>query len=344
VARSTVVKLGFGLVTCQRYPGDSRSDADLYREALELAEETDRLGFDAYWLSEHHFVDDAYMPSLLTFAAAVAARTERIEVATGVVLAPLHDPLRLAEDAATVDLVSGGRLLLGVGLGWRQEEFEALGIEQRRLGRRLEEIVEALRQSWSDGLVTAGVPQPVAVTPKPARPDGPPIWIGGSAEPAVRRAGRIADGYLASRIALDDFAERCGWLREELERSERDPSAFGIGVSIVCFPWPDPEEGWRLVRDHAHYLLWKYADMAGARARTGPPPPAPPLSADDEQRLRAAAIVATPEQVAERIRGYAEAAGDNFQFVARAYFPGLDPQVQREVVRLLAEDVAPLLR
>jgi probable F420-dependent oxidoreductase len=339
------VKLGFGLVTCQRYPGDPRSDADLYRHALELAEEAERLGFDAYWLSEHHFVDDGYMPSLLPVAAAVAARTERIEVATGVLLAPLHHPLRLAEDAATVDLVSGGRLVFGVGLGWREEEFEALRVEQRRLGRRLEEIIETLRQAWSDGLVTVGVPEPgVAVTPKPARPGGPPIWIGGSAEPAVRRAARIADGYLASRIPLEAFSERVAWLRDELDRAGRDPSGFEIGISIMCFPWPDPEEGWRLVRDHAQYVLWKYVDMAGARARTGPPPPAPPLTPDEEPRLRASAAVGTPEQVAEQIRAYAEAAGDNFHFVARAYFPGLDAQVQREVLRILAEDVAPLLR
>jgi alkanesulfonate monooxygenase SsuD/methylene tetrahydromethanopterin reductase-like flavin-dependent oxidoreductase (luciferase family) len=339
------VKIGFGLVTCQRYPGDERSDADLYREALELAEEAERLGLDSYWLSEHHFVDDGYMPSLLPVAAAVAARTQRIEVATGVVLAPLHNPLRLAEDAATVDLLSGGRLVLGVGLGWRSEEFKGFGVGQRGLGRRLEEIVTILRQAWSDRLVTVGVPEPgVAVTPKPARPGGPPVWIGGSAEPAVRRAGRIADGYLASRMSLEAFAERVGWLRDELERNGRDPEGFEIGNSIFCFPWRDAAEGWRLIREHARYSLWKYVDMAGARARTGPPPAPPALTEEEEQRLRSAVIVGTPEQVAERVRSFADAAGGTFHLVARAYLPGLDADVQREALRLLAEEVSPLLR
>jgi alkanesulfonate monooxygenase SsuD/methylene tetrahydromethanopterin reductase-like flavin-dependent oxidoreductase (luciferase family) len=339
------VKIGFGLVTCQRYPGDARSDADLYREALELAEEAERLGLDSYWLSEHHFVDDAYMSSLLPVAAAVGARTERIEIATGVVLAPMHNPLRLAEDAATVDLLSRGRLVLGVGLGWRSEELEAFEVEQRRLGRRLEEIITVLRQAWSDGLVTVGAPEPgVAVTPKPSRPGGPPIWIGGFAEPAVRRAGRVADGYLATRASPEVFAERVGWLREELERHGRDPASFELGNSILCFPWPDPDEGWRLIREHAHYSSWKYADMAGARARTGPPPAPPALTAQQERRLRAAAIVGTPEQVAELVRAYSDAAGDTFHLVARTYLPGLDADVQREALRLLAEDVAPLLR
>jgi alkanesulfonate monooxygenase SsuD/methylene tetrahydromethanopterin reductase-like flavin-dependent oxidoreductase (luciferase family) len=339
------VKLGYGLITCQRYPGDARTDADLYGEALELAEEAERLGLDSVWLSEHHFVDDGYMPSLLVTAAAIAARTERIEIGTGVILAPLHQPLRLAEDAATVDLISRGRLTLGVGLGWRAEEFEGLGVSQRGLGRRLEEIVATLRQAWSDGLVTTGVPEPgVSVTPKPPRPGGPPIWIGGGAEAAVRRAGRIADGFLASRATPEIFSVQADWIREEAERAGRDPAAVVLGANLAVFAWPDAEEGWRLVRDHFHSMRWKYLDMAGARARTGPLPSPPPLTPEEAEELRAEGLIGTPEQVAERIRAYREVAGEDFHFVARLDYPGLDQGVQREALRVLAEDVAPLVR
>ena len=150
------VRLGFGLVTCQRYPGDERTDTDLYREAIELAREAERLGFDSVWLSEHHFLDDAYMPSLLPVAAAMSAVTERVEIGTALLLAPLYEPVRLAEDAATVDLLSGGRLVLGLGQGWREEEFEALRVPLRARHRRLEDAVATLRQAWGDGLVTGG--------------------------------------------------------------------------------------------------------------------------------------------------------------------------------------------
>src|SRR5262245_36733659 len=291
------MKLGFGLITCQRYPGDPRNDADLYREALELCVEAERLGLDSVWLSEHHFVDDGYMPSLLVTAAAIAARTARVEIGTGVILAPLHDPLRLAEDAATADLISAGRLILGVGLGWRVEEFEVLGVSQRGLGRRLEGIIQTLREAWSDGLVTAGGRDPdVSVTPKPPRPAGIPIWIGGGAEPAVRRAGRIADGFLATGATPEVFAVQAAWIREEAERTARDPSSVVLGANVAVFAWPDADEGWRLVRDHLHYMRWKYVDMAGARARTGTIPAPPPLTRADEDELRTSALVGAPAE------------------------------------------------
>src|ERR671936_371952 len=274
------MRLGFGLITCQRPPGERRSDAELYRDAIDVSVLAERLGLDSVWLSEHHFVDDGYMPSLLPVAAAIAARTERVTIGTALLLAPLHDPVRLAEDAATVDLNSGGRFVLGLGLGWRAEEFEGLGISQRDRRRRLIDAIVVMRQAWSDGPVagTWTAPYPGTwVAPMPAA-GGPPVWIGGSAEPAVRRAGELADGFMASSPSPSGLARMAGWIRDEMARRGRDPAGFEWSVHAPTFHWHG-DDAWGRVRDHRWYVDWKYGDMAGARGRTGPaanPPPPPP--------------------------------------------------------------------
>jgi alkanesulfonate monooxygenase SsuD/methylene tetrahydromethanopterin reductase-like flavin-dependent oxidoreductase (luciferase family) len=290
-------------------------------------------------------VDDGYMASLMAVAAAVAARTERIEIGTGLLLAPLHDPVRLAEDAATVDLLSHGRLLLGLGMGWRAEEFEGLGIPMSERRTRLIDAVSVLRQSWGDGLVTGTKRRRypgMSVRPKPFRPGGPPIWIGAVAEPAVRRAGRIGDGYMGGDSGPAEFAEQVGWVREGLaEAAVQRP--FELSIYQPTFAW-EGEDAWPLVRDHRHYLNWKYEDMDEARGRAGDAPQPPPLTPESEAEIRRHALVGTPEQVAEGIRVYSEAAGGDLHFVAQLYWPGMPYQRQREAMRVFAELVAPLLR
>ena len=332
------MRFGYGFITCQRHPDDPRSDAELYREAIELSEEAEALGFGSVWTSEHHFQDDAYMPSVLPLSAAIAARTERIDIGIGVALAPFYDPIRLAEDAATVDLISNGRFILGLGLGWLDWEFEALGIPIRERVARTVEAIETCRQAWGDGLLEgAGV----SVTPKPPRPGGPPIWIGAAAEPAVRRAARLGDGFMSVELGVEAYATQVGWIREEL--AARDAPDFELSGYWPVFTW-DGDDAWERVRPHAHYMAWKYRDSAAAKGRLGPLPLPPALSDADEATLRAGVVCGTPEQVAEHIRALADAAGPRFTFVGRHYFPGMDREMMRRSTRLFAEQVMPALR
>lgn len=340
------MRLGYGYLTAQHHPDDPRTDVEIYREAIEVAVELEESGLDSVWTSEHHFVDDGYMPSQLPVLAAIASRTSRIRLGTGVLLAPMFDPLHLAEDAATVDLISDGRLILGLGIGWREEEFEGFGVSVRERASRIEGHLAVLRQAWSDGLVTGDGRHfrydGLNLTPKPAQRGGPPIWLGAGAEPAVRRVGRLADGYLAGPASPEGLARRMGWIREEAVAAGRDPGAITANLYRPTFVWRDGD-AWDRVREVAWYMDWKYGDMEtarGSRARHRPPA----MSAEDEERLRRQTVTGSPDQVAERIAEYADVLGPEGTYVARAHFPGLDPGVAAESRRLLVEEVMPRLR
>src|SRR5436309_8333911 len=187
--------IGIGLFTGQVPPDSSRTFVQEYREIVDLARLAETLGFESVWVSEHHGAGDGYMSSLLPTLAALAAATEHIKLGTGVMLTPFHHPLRLAEDAATVDLISGGRLILGLGLGWREEEFRMFGVPLRERVRRTVEAIDVLRRAWTgerfsyEGRVYRY--DRVMITPAPERPKGGtiPIWLGGSVQPGIQRAG-----------------------------------------------------------------------------------------------------------------------------------------------------------
>ncbi len=331
------MRLGFGLLTCQRFPGDPRSDEDLYAEALDLAVYAEELGFDSVWTSEHHFVDDAYAPSLLPLCAAIAARTSRVQIGTGLLLIPLHDPIRVAEDAATVDLISRGRLILGLWLGWRAEEFDGFGVQLGERVQRLEHAVEVLRGAWA-GEPVAGNGADVIVSPRPGRAGGPPIWIGAGAERAVRRAGRIADGFIADGDAPEAFGEQVRWALDE-----GGGRPLSVALHAETFVWSGPD-AWDIIAPHLRYVSWKYDDMEEARLRSGPSASPPPMTSEDARGLRSEIVFGTPREVADRIHAFEEAAGTDVHFVADLYWPGIDGTVQRETMRLFAEDVIPLLR
>jgi alkanesulfonate monooxygenase SsuD/methylene tetrahydromethanopterin reductase-like flavin-dependent oxidoreductase (luciferase family) len=339
------VEFGFGLITCQRYPGDERTDVELYAEAIDLAVEAERLGFDSVWTSEHHFVDDGYLPSVLPLSAAIAARTERITIGTGVLLAPLHEPIRVAEDAAVVDLISGGRVILGLGIGWRVEEFEGLHVPMSERGARLEDDVEVYRRAWRGELVTGGrrgrYPN-VSVRPMPARPGGPPIWIGGSEEPALRRAGRLGDGFMASESRASTLAEQAQIVRDARTAGARDP-AFTISVHLPTFAW-NGGDAWDRVRDHSWYVEWKYDDMDQSRSSVGPPKPPPPPTLEQEGSLRGGMLLGRPDAVVNQIAQLRDAVGGDLHYIARLYWPGMDLDVQREAMTVFAEEVIPRLR
>lgn len=156
-----------------------------YAYWLELATEADRLGADSLWLSEHHFFDDGYLPQPLTFAAAVAARTTRVRIGTAVLLAGLRRGVQLAEESAIVDILSNGRLDLGVGVGYRPAEYEAYGADITQRYVLLERVVREIREWWTGAVLQ---PPPVA--------GEVPVWGGFFGPRGARLAGRLGMGLL----------------------------------------------------------------------------------------------------------------------------------------------------
>ena len=200
------VSFGVALYTGQRAAEDGRP---MYQDAARLAQ--------------------------AAVAAAVAATTSRIRIGTGLAVAPLHNPVRLAEDAAVVDHLSGGRLILGLGAGYLPQEFRAAGSDWAVRGRRLEETVAVLRAAWTGRPFTHQgsifTLEEVTVTPAPVQ-QPLPIWIGAYAPAAVERAGRVADGHLVGRAApgvVDSVSEALA-----RHRDPADPGfTFGVNVSTV---------------------------------------------------------------------------------------------------------------
>lgn len=348
------MRFGLGQFTLQIPPWDDRSHEQLYADTLALAELADKGGFSSFWLAEHHGAGDGYNPALLPFLSAVAARTRRLEVGTAVLLAPFHDPLRVAEDAAVVDNIAGGRLNLGLGLGWAPEEYRMFGVDTKRRGKRLDEFVEVLRRAWTqerfsfDGEFLTY--DDVAITPKPAplRASGvelphPPIFLGGNVEPALRRAALRGDGYFPPSVtggpdALVARAKELVALREELgvERPFRYGAFVPVGIGA------DADEAWAKIRDgvlhvRGAYLMWAQNQRDVSKAVEG--------MAAFEQQVRDGCIVGTPAQVIEQLKPMADALdglglADVFVSVILAP-PGMQPGVAREQVERFAGDIIP---
>ncbi|HWL49367.1 MAG TPA: LLM class flavin-dependent oxidoreductase [Acidimicrobiia bacterium] len=336
------MSLGFGLLSAQLRPGETNWSR-AYHETISIAVEAERLGLSSVWTTEHHFVDDGYMPSLAVVSGAIAAATSTIEIGTGVILAPLHHPLRLAEDAATVSLLSGGRFTLGLGLGWSEVEFAALGARMDRRGRAMEEVLSILPQAWTGQPFAheGSVYQFPELAVRPAPSQRIPILIGGGAEPAIRRAARLADG-IYSNASTNGFLRQLEWIKDECDRIGRDPAEMRIVHYSVILPDDSAEDAWARYTDHLWHMTWKYSDMEASANRAGPPPPAPMMTeADRGALLRRATIAGSSDQIVETLLELRDRAGVSVEFAARSYFATLDYGAQIELMTRLAEEVAP---
>ena len=210
-----------------------------FEDTIQECERAEAAGFDSVWLGEHHNSQTLY-PMPLIGLAAIASRTRRLRLGTGVLLLPLYHPLAVAEEAAMVDVISGGRLILGVGAGYAPEEFAAFGVSIKERGSRMDEAVPLIHRLWSEEKVThAGRHYRVTdatVGPRPVQRPRPPIWFAGWVEPAIRRAGRLGDAWLGGPSAkLDELAACVRLYREARQAAGRDPDGGDVALMRYVF-------------------------------------------------------------------------------------------------------------
>jgi alkanesulfonate monooxygenase SsuD/methylene tetrahydromethanopterin reductase-like flavin-dependent oxidoreductase (luciferase family) len=334
------MKLGTGLFTGQRRPDDDRSMSDLYDEILTLGRAIDDAGLDSAWVSEHHFAEDGYLSGTMPALGALAAVTDDIEIGTCIALAPLYDGIRLAEDAATVDLLSDGRATLGLAIGSNPDEFDAFGVPQDERVERLADQVKLLRAAWSDGPLEYDaefhdVTPDLNVTPKPD--ETVPLMLGGAAKPAVRRAARTADAWCApSKLSLSGIEKRVEDIHAVRDEEGLDDE-FTVYALVHGWVGDSREEAWEAMKPGYFYLQRRYAEIFSGES-------VDELAAERKRELKEQAIFGTPEQVAVELERYRTAAGDDVHIVFRTYHPGVGTDAMVECVDRLGSEVAPELR
>jgi alkanesulfonate monooxygenase SsuD/methylene tetrahydromethanopterin reductase-like flavin-dependent oxidoreductase (luciferase family) len=341
----------FGLLWPFRNPAFARVPWDeLYSAHLELVVESEALGFDYAWLTEHHFVDDGYSPSLFSIGGAIAARTTRIRIGTFVLLLPMHNPVEVAENTATLDLISGGRFEIGVGLGYRRAEFDNQGIPRSNRGVRMEEGLAVIRRLLSDETVTFEGRftklRDLRITPPALQRPHPPIWAGGIAPKAIDRVARLGFHYLNGGAA-----DPANAYDEALRDHGRDPQNFNIAGQRVVYVAPTREEAWAIAARPLHHVASEYLqwfveesdDPQFEHTMASIPSVEEIIHAQEFDFFGEAAIVGTPEDAIAQIQDYV-GRGRISHLVCALPLPGMTSEQIRSGMELFARKVIPHFR
>jgi alkanesulfonate monooxygenase SsuD/methylene tetrahydromethanopterin reductase-like flavin-dependent oxidoreductase (luciferase family) len=313
-----------------------------YRESLEEVTRAEELGFDSVWMEEHHSVRNHYWPSPLTVLAGYATRTSRMTLGTDILVAPFYHPVRLAEDVAMLDIVSNGRMVLGIAIGYKPDEFALYGAELDKRGARFEEQLRIMSALWrgehvqwkSDSYTVDGRLEPLPVTTPQ-----PPVWIGGWGELTLRRAATLADNWIPGPTA-------------DLRRLLDGKKKFLANREAAGRATPPAE--WPLTRDviiaetdaRARQLAEEHIMIAYRREYAGGwrHPFIDASIATDLDRLMADRfIIGGPDQCVAQIRRFVEQYGMT-HLICRMFFPGMPHQHIMKELDLLAKEVLPAFR
>jgi probable F420-dependent oxidoreductase len=310
-------------------------------EAIAEAQLAEASGFDSCFFGEHHQDRDGFLPSPLIVATAVAARTTRLRVGTSVILLPLHHPVRVAEDVITLDLVSKGRVVLGVGIGYQPADFRAFAVPMEHRMARFEESLDILRLCW------AGEPlsfrgkhytlEDVQIRPRPFQRPGPPLWIGASVPAAARRAGRVADGFVGTpSTSLENATRLADIYRGTAREAGRQPEVIQMRDAWVAATRAEADA---VYGPHVMTAYRYYWENRLAEFRTMPPGTPFTLDSLAPDRL----ILGDPETCVREFQRWQKATGaSTFLLRLRHAHSGGPPHDRiMAAIRLFGERVIP---
>lgn len=313
-----------------------------FREALEEVERAEALGFDSVWLAEHHGVRDHYWPAPVQMLTALAARTSRLVLGANVCVFPFYHPVRLAEETALLDVVSNGRAVLGVAIGYKPDEFLLYDAALEKRGARLEEGLALMKALWTrDGVTHRGVHFTVVdgrIEPKPVQRPHPPVWVGGWGDVTLRRAALLADAWLPGPTA--DLPR----LLRSRDRILEHRRAAGLPQPAE---WPVTRElcvaeTEREARELAdRHLMLAYGKEYGG---TWKHPFIDAATAADLDRLAVDRfLVGTPDRIVRGLEPYVREYGMT-HVIFRLFTPGMPHHVILRQLELLAKEVLPAFR
>jgi alkanesulfonate monooxygenase SsuD/methylene tetrahydromethanopterin reductase-like flavin-dependent oxidoreductase (luciferase family) len=325
----------FGLFGGARARGGPAGDSEGYHHFINYVMEAERFGFSSVFLVEHHFTGFGQVSASLNLLSYLAARTERIRLGTAVVVLPWHNPVLVAEEAATLDLLSNGRLDFGVGKGYRPYEFSGFCIPQDEATARFDEAIDVIRQAWtSKGRFSYSGKwwhyDNIVVEPAPIQQPHPPFWLGAGSADSIRRGAREGYNLLLDQIApVDVIIDRVRTFREECQRVGRayDPMMVGVtrGLQIVH----NEEERKRAIVTRRE-VLKNIGDLArgpGAERYHHIKDDADAFELDD------APLLGTPEEIIARLKRLEAGGVENVLFAA--------PGASVAGLRTFAEEIMP---
>jgi len=332
----------FGLMIRAQFPPDDDL-ATRFEEVCATARLADELGFDCITKGSHYAAAGLADFQQIPFLARIMTEAPRCRLNAGVVLLPLHKPLDIAEQFSTLDVMSRGKVILSVALGYREVEYQAFGTTSSHRVKRMEENLVAIRRLWTEDRVTMTgshfVLDDVGLGMRPVQDPHPPIWVGANADPAIRRAARLGDcWYVPPHNKIDSVLRQLDVYKRELDACGKPfPEEFPMRREV--FVARTREEALRicapgLERKYKAYVEWGQND---------PMPEGDALDLAINELIEDRFLIGSPEEVTESIVNLARQVGIN-HLIMSMHWPGMDTSASMDAMRLFAEEVMPQVR